>query len=389
MVQERALQVYAYVEAWWGERLTPDLARIISEAPAAHLRRFAADWPDNSWFYRSGHLERLKGAQLRPVYGQRNVSDEQSVATRMLLYVPATVLDANLLDPLAPIEWRGINLESRAAIRSLLTWLAESRPLVEDGSILYTGKVRGMHPSVYPQFAWRKSHREDWANTELEGLPDGELAEAISELNYRLAGNMLVVREGTGNVLALTPAEEALYKNVLGEVPISDEQVSHLTTLSRLQVPDFRGSISTLVNLRANADVFHEWRTALSGALRRVGDVPSDDKGADAAVDILRAELEDSLTHIKQETEKSPALRALALGGKGLILTGIGASAGAAVTTGLGNPAVCALVGAASGAAIKTSEGILSYFAGLKERSKAKAIWDVMLSFRDLDGTAN
>lgn len=161
--------------------------------------------------------------------------------------------------------------------------------------------------------------------------------------------------------------------------------VSQLTTLSRLRVPDFHGNIAALVTLRNNADVFHQWRAALTGALERVAEVPNSDDGIQAATDILRSELDQSLLNVKREAARSSAIRTLVSGAKGLALTGIGAVTGAVVTTGLGNPASGSLVGAASGAAIKASESVITYFSGLQERSRARAIWDVMLSFRDAD----
>lgn len=385
MVQARALGVYAFIEEWWGEPLTPALASRIAEAPWDQLLAFRDQWPDLTSFYRSGHLDQLRPGQIRPTFGRIGADTELVAASQLLLYVDEQVLDARFLDPLASIQFHGESSDTRLAVKQLFVWMAETRPLVESGSLLFSGKTRGRHPSLSAKANWgvRNSRVADWTDSELGELDPELLGEELFRLSTDLAGNVIAVLERGANPLALTRAEETYYRLTLGDLPIGDNRVTQLTTLARFDVPNLRARIGSVVQLRQDEEAFAEWRSALVRAMLVVDGVPEGYDAIRAAQSNLAEALGDALNGVERRTRRSPAIRALVMGSKGLAFAGIGVGMGAGVSIALGNPFLGTAAGLASAVGSKSAEAVAAYVANRKEQRRSRAIWDITMSFRD------
>lgn len=211
MAQRAALDVYGYIEQWWGDQFTTDLARRIATAPWRQLRRFADDWPDLTSLYRSGHLTPLRPGQLRPTFGRLGADSELTVSSQLLLYIDEQVVDAYFLEPLRPIATnaRGDTKDTREAIEELLIWLAQVQPLVEDGSLQFSGKGRGRHPSLQGLVTRgvEGSFVDDWTESELGAQSADEITRAVYQLAMALSGNLVAAFERGATPLALTRSE--------------------------------------------------------------------------------------------------------------------------------------------------------------------------------------
>lgn len=311
--------------------------------------------------------------------------EEPTIALRLLMYVPEAVVDARFLEPLAPIEFgdRVDSSATREAIGQTLNWMSQVRPLVEDGSLLFTGKGRGLHPSIAFRYRQRLGETlvSDWASTEIGELSDEDLYVHVMGLAGELGGNLRLAEERAANLVALARHERVAYESVMGMRQIDDRRYSHVQLLAHLDVPDFSGDPRDLVSLRRNADAFAVWRAGLGSALSTVGSLPETEAGLREARGILSSELHEALREVSKESRRSPAIAALRAGARGLAFAGVGAVAGAVAASTMGNPIAGAAVGFASGATAKAVEAASSYPALKRARDSSQVVRTMMLSF--------
>lgn len=375
--------MYNYIEEWWGEPLSPSLASTIAAAPWRHIKLFGEGWPDLSRLYRQGHLDKLPSGELRPVFGKRTIESEKAVATRLLLYVPSVAVDADMLNPLRPvvIGFQKGDQASRAAIRAGFLWLAATRPLVNEGSLLYTGKTRGSHPSLaggYIRALKESPAMQSWDTSDYADIDPGQLTADV----WELGGNIALAEEGAGTLLSLTRPEEATYHALLDGRRIEDARITKLTMFSRLSVPDFSGDVAKLVRLRQDSDAFQSVRDGLTRAMGAVKSLPDSDQSIKDAEDVLSYELQAALFTVAKEATASPALTTLRSGTRALGFTAVGSAVGAGVMAATGSPLTGAIAGLAGGVGTKASELVAAYVGGLKSRRSARAVWDVIMSFK-------
>lgn len=325
---------------------------------AKQLRAFEEQWPTHDIdFLRGTNLGAVPQGEIRPTFGSWWHRDEQSeISLRALLYAHSVIVDEDLLHPLLRLERPYLTGEVQSAMR----WLATAKPLVMDGSILFTSKVRGVHPSRSVSVGRRLSE-------------DPVIREATADVNVSLiSGNLLLATEGTGTPLALSHGQEVAYGHLLNGHAV-DDRVSRLSTLARIGVPDYRASAALLVNLRQNEAVFADWRGQLLSALSAVSEMPDGDVSAGEAAAVVTSALEDATDALTRSAP--PALASLAGGTKGFVLTGLGAVAGAALSD--GNP-----TGALVGAGITGGGDLVwEYLRAVLERRRARTVRDVILSF--------
>lgn len=222
MVQAAALAVINYVESYWGESLTPALASRIAAWDDSELDRFYSGWPPEAsepsglWV----DLPELRRGQVRPIAGAAtSPSTELELAPLLLLYVESVLIDAGPLLPtwtLSPTRRHPV--KDRWEIVSNLGWLATMRPLVVDGSVMFTNKVVGLHPSAFVPLIRTidGTRKSDWKGTEFEGLSRSARRDRASMLAMAFAANLDSARRRHGTLLALEAIEERPYRLSFG-----------------------------------------------------------------------------------------------------------------------------------------------------------------------------
>lgn len=370
--QPEAMRVIADIESWWGERLTVSLIDVISSAPFEHLVAFHEEGSDIQPLYESGHLPSLPVGSLRPIWGEalEPAVLNYRTAAKMLLYVDSVVEDSHRLEPFNVVGMEDARRDHeyvRREIRRDLEWLMYNRPLVEDGSILFTAKFRGLK-----EFGF-------WEQV----FGDGN---ERSSAEWQMSGNVLAAMEGTATPIAQSTEHEAAYRSLLGGHAIVDGRVSELTTLARVPLPGLQGNtLQALVQLRSSADEFTEWRQHLRAALGAVSLLADTDQAATEAAAIVRDELTRSSEHLRKSINRSPALSAIRAAGGGLTITSLGAAASAGVASMLDpsdpNLVAGAVVGAVPGA-VDAVRGVGKAFVEASHtRRTGKAVWNILGSF--------
>ncbi|MCC2030894.1 hypothetical protein [Microbacterium allomyrinae] len=384
MVQAAAIDVINYVESYWDETLTRALVSRITAWDDSELDRFYSGWPAQAsepsglW----ADLPELRRGQVRPIVGAAtSPSTELELAPLLLLYVESVLVDAGPLLPTWTLSsTRRHPVKDRWEILHNLGWLAAMRPLVIDGSVLFTNKVVGLHPSAFVPLMRTidATKKADWKGTEFEGVSKSARRDQAYMLASAFAANVESARRRHGTLLALEAVEERLYRLSFGNRESVSARASRLAQLGRWSVPAFRGDASDLVAIR-NSDRFAEWRSALSRGLDEISKLSDEVDGDTESRGILAEELAASFRGLEHETARSPVLRSLNVGWKGLAVGGV---LGAAEGTLTGN----AMGGLVTGAAALAGGVIDGYLQAAQKRADAKAVWDVVMSFRDWGG---
>lgn len=374
--QPEPLAVISSIEEWWGEQLSSGLIDRIAAAPFEHLEEYYLREVEIQGLYQPGHLPPLSPGELRPVWGEALEPAEINyrTAAKMLLYVDSVVEDSHRLEPFNVVGMEDARADHeyvRQRIRHDLEWLLENKPLIEDGSILFTAKYRGI------------SHFGIWDSVAGAGPTRSSQA-------WQMSGNVLAAMEGTATPIAQSREHEAGYRELLAGHTIADGRLSELTTLARLPVPSFgKATLKSIVALRASADDFAEWRQHLRAALGAVSELPESESAAADAAAIVRDELSHSTHALTRAVNESPALSAIRSAGSGLGITALGAvgSMGAASWLDPSDPNLMAgaIVGAVPGAAETLRSAGRAYVEASHARHTGKAVWSILGSFeRDI-----
>jgi len=380
MVQPIAKAVIDYVEGYWDAPLTLSLVERIIRWDDNELDRFYAGWPMNTseratqWF----DLPQLERGQIRPILGAlTSPTTELELAPLLLLYVESVLVDAMPISPTWTFSARRRHpMRDRYDILVYLGWLAAMRSLVLDGSVLFANKVVSLEPeSLAPVFgAILDSKKSHWKGTRFEGLSRKQRLEQSHWVVTDFAANIHEARRGHGTALALDFVEERLYELTIGQRANSSQRPARLAQLGAWNVPLFRADASDLAAVRS-ADRFVEWRSTLTRALDDVAGLPASSNAGDAR-GLLASELAASFSNVKREAARSPALRAMTSGWKGLAFGGVvGAVEGSITGTAWGGAV-------AAGAAI-TSNAVSEYLQAKHVHAENNAVWDVVMSFRE------
>ncbi|GAA1955036.1 hypothetical protein [Agromyces allii] len=370
--QPEAIRVIADIETWWGQRLDRELIKAITSAPFSHLVAFYEEGNDLQRLYEGGHLPSLPEGSLRPIWGEtmEPAAFNYRTAAKMLLYVDSVVEDSHRLEPFNIVGMEDAQRDHvyvRSEVRRDLEWLMYNRPLIEDGSILFTAKHRGLAKfGLWDQVLGRGTER--------------------SSAEWQMSGNVLAAMEGTATPIAQTADHETAYRSLLGGHTILDGRVSELSTLARIELPGLQGrTLQSVVQLRSSADEFVEWRGHLRSALSAVNLLNDTEQARAEAAAIVRDELTRSTEHLTRSMRRSPALSAFRAAGDGLTITALGA-AGSAGVAALLNPSDPNLItGAVVGAVPGTVEAVRDIGKAFVEASHARrtgrAVWNILGSF--------
>lgn len=374
MIQQQARAVYAWLDSWADGTLLDLATRIGTAMPQTQLRALVEGWP-----VQAARLSELQPGRLRPAVsdtlGQPAMLD---AGLRLLLYTNEVVIDHDILQP----RWdeRRRRLDSRVIARDV-SRLATLRPLVEDGSILFSDARdhwKGVHPSrrfaflsamrSVPADRWDPSE-EQWDIVGPEGLASA------------MAGSLVAAEQRRATPLALTKNEQLAFEAVLSGHLI-DSRPTELRKLATLSVPSFSTDPGSLVALRSNSDSLHEFRQALTVALLAVAEVPDNDGAVSEATAIMADALSAQLENVRKDAEGS-LFSGLGRGAlRRLTFSGIGTAATSAVTASLGMPVLGAVAGAVGTTVLNGAETVRELLSNMKSRRGARAIWDVVTEFR-------
>jgi hypothetical protein len=377
MLQDSAVAVFDWLDTWSDGDLV-EFAGRMRDAPQRQVRALIEDWP------RERHvLDELAPGVLRPlINGLAGEQEMVAASTRLLLYTGQVVVRSELLDPYI-FRLDDPYFDSRE-LSSAIVQLAVLRPLVEDGSLLFTdGKhdAIGWHPSRFFSYQDALSSARDaaWDTDDPTFAAFG-----LGGLAREIAGSVVTLERGQATPLALTRNEQLAYEAVFSGHSI-DARISEMKKLAKLRLPDFGVDPSSLVELRATSDALFEFREALAVAMRAVAEIPDSGAAEQEAQGIIADVLVSRTQRLEAEAARWP--QRLASGATRLLMfTGLGAAAGAGATVAFGSAAAGALAGAVSGAATEMTSGgleeIRGAVRGMKDRQHSRAIWNVVTEFR-------
>jgi hypothetical protein len=373
MIQPNAVAVYAWLDEWSDGDLS-SLASRMRGAPQDQVRAMVESWP------RAAHeLDALDAGKLRPLVSDALGTDEMvRSGLRLLLYTEAIILDSDLLNPYTlriddpwfdPLE-----------LSAVLEQLAVLRPLVADGSLLFTDSrdfFRGVHPSRHFSYldAVRSVGVDLWDQSEMiPGLGPDQMIRSM-------AGSLAAVEQRKATPLALTKNEQLTYDAVIGGRTL-DARPAELRKLARLSVPDFSADLTELVTLRQHSDSLQEFRNALDQAMAAVATVPDSVDGGQEASALMAEVLSGKLEAVIRDSNQSAISVPLRHVVRTLGFTGVGATAEAVALGTVDQPISGALIGAASGVAMGVAEVLHDFAETIQHRRGARAIGEVITSFR-------
>lgn len=358
--QPWTLLLYAEIEDWWGEELSPALAEKASNAPAYQIAEFVEHLGSAKLMGYSPTLQQMSPGILRPLVGSnvidrfgRKAALSSGTALRLLLYVHEVVIESEPLGRLFSLHGRKIDSRSRDVIKHIFTQLAHLRPFALSGLLHFT-LVHS--PAIHPAYSsWesdalltqgvrefaRKAALDHGASAD-EASDDLVLMAVLRQCFSALKIGMMRMTAGTANPLTRTDSERELLRALMTQ-QINDKRYSLVGTLAQLPVPDFTDDPALLTKLRDSDDKFEAWRLKLGDALSQVGELP-DSSNFREATDIVRTELMSALPAIETSTTKSGVLRAANQGIVQFGLSAVGAVSAGVVT---GNP-IAGIIGAAT-----------------------------------------
>lgn len=306
---------------------------------------------------------------------------ERRVALSLLLYVPSVSISADLLHFGWYLDTENFSpKEGHERMRRNLVWLSQVRPLIFDGSIHFGGGNRG-----YQDWSWRESvidrlleaPRKAWRGTQLENTRRGERRNELLAFSQTFIRALGEVTEGRGTAVGLSSLEDAAFRLLLESGQTEHGRSARLARLAEGALPALKVEVANVVRLRA-VDSFAEWRSALAGALREASDVPEQEGGVQRAREIVAAELGASFEGVRKDVERSPGLSRLHIGWRGI---GLGALTGAGGSLMTGEPIAVTALATGATAAGAVMEG---YLARREELARNRALWDTVMSFREL-----
>lgn len=387
-MQPSADAVYRYIGQWLGDDLETSNADTASTWPWRHLDAFAEQWPVPSGQDLDAEIPAAAPGELRPVTSLkgRGALRRRTIAG-LLLYAPAIVMPADELVQ----DWHepgDRDEHARVLLREKLSWLARIRPLVANGTILFSRRlpgdewsslIDGLNPALEPRFrALDDMSWDDWnaAGWEWPEMTSDEMAGINRAVSSVMGTSLELVARGAGQPLALDTVESIAFEHALIGRRLVDGRMTALQRLDKFQVPDFSGSFEQIVALR-DSDEWERWREAMRTGIELVTEIPDDQDSAREASAILKDHLAKQLLEIDRASRSSTALSALRSGSKGMAVTALGAASVTALT---GDPV-------AMGSAVLplVADPVGEYLESKRRRRKHKAVIDVLLEFHSLE----
>lgn len=310
-----ALDAYTFLEEWWGEKLGPALIERIAESPPAHRLAYSQAWGDAHWYWEvQRSIPTLSRGQVRPVIPTAGLPREAhiSMALRVLLYSSEAVLSSDVIHP---------NLHSSPnRLRDELMFMMQIRPLIEKGLLRFywknpdhesteasrEGLLCDMVSEIYP-----KEVEQEWRTLPgLENLSRPRLRGQLSNVAFDIAPSYFLAGEGRATPIVMTPREALAWRRLSGD-DFRPSRPSNLQRFASMTVPDLRGNIANLVNIRLADDGFFQVREIISSALAMQNNSEDFDEN------LLAGEMRLAALRLSKSM-KSPILQSMALGKKEL-----------------------------------------------------------------------
>jgi hypothetical protein len=385
--QQGPLAVLEKLEEWADAGGIRNLARRLEASPSSHRSVLLTQWSELQETLEKGiHLEETPTGSLRPAI--LNTSWLQagldtpalnmdvrlsprppeldavvSTAARLLLFVDQVVLPYSLVH--GPLFERHVSAWVAA--------LADLKPLIEDGSVLFTGPYEQGTPiaeAVYYRMPTLGLVTSDAYNATygMYCLED-VMASTICCVEHQaspLSANYLDERHWSG----------------FWEVIKDDKRRTVVDSLARLSVPAASEIVGELVAIRQSSECFAELRDAIGDAMQMVGQAPLGE-----SLDSWRSQFGDEMRHqlskVEAEVRRSPLKDAASASSWTLSFSGLGlgAAAGAAIGAGIGNPPTGAVTGAASVAVKEAATFGRTLVKAAGKHRKANALWSIATSF--------
>lgn len=372
-MQKAAANIFAWLDGISDGDLVGFAGRMES-APDSQARTLIEQWPRDEFV-----LPEIGDGELRPVVNRlEGGHDMLNAALRLLLYSNSVVVEHFIAQPyyLSHHDTYLHASEFASRVRSLAT----IRPLVESGAIAFSDinlyKFFETNPGLEMLALLDAVPKDKWSSPNVNGLGTKGLA-------YRMANGISAALDKLGNPVAMSKNEEVAL-TALFTGPILDGRISQANKLANLLVPEYRADPTALVELRRSSEALHNFRQALGASLELILRVPESKAGRREAGEIVVDDLERRLALVRAESNKSPALRAMRGAGRRLAFTGFGAAGGVATLGALGMPLVGAVSGAVTGTAVNAGETIRDLLLARRERRMSRAIWEVVVSFRQV-----
>lgn len=380
MPQPIAVSVIRHIEEYWGEELSRDLAKRVVRESTGRLTTFYEAWPESDEAFTGADApEPLKPGQIRPVFGSRfEPALDHQMSLQLLLLTPSVLVDCWSIEPM----W--LYLEDARAEDNLvasLSWLADAKPLILDGSIQFTAKARGEHPSQSSSIsttlaATKKKH---WKGTPYATLSKKQRRASDDFSLLGVASNFVAATRGEGTATALSSVERRAYELLLKRRTLDGRQ-ARVETLASLDLPLIQEAPELLVKLRTEEESYATFRGALDSALGNVAALPEGYDSEQQARDIVRDSLESSLSSVRSELNGSGFLGKAKRIGKSLVVGGIAGALGAGVSF-MADPSASPIPGLLGGAASGAPDVVDEYLALKKAEQANKAIWDIVGAF--------
>ena len=413
------VDVYKFIQTWWGEELSINLIELVKAAPIDHCITFLGDWNQASDaleenFKHDLVLPQLDAGRLRPLVHKPGTSSI-SLALTLSLYCHEVII-ANPLAGLTPHN--DADEETREAIVNALHQLLTVQPLVQSGvfhlrTIPTSYKMLDIMEWIFftvpdettkiivdlgPTEYTKTDASGDSSTYRIGGHFGGDSPSIVmsnGDVNtgawmkisfeefqtyHALAESLLVYSKtsGKGQLMLSERTQSRILRNALRRIGYTNYDLRDvaISKLTALPVPLLYGKVSDLIAIRKSDEVFANWREALAVALTQVGDVPgeAEREWQQQASAVVHAELEPFRRVFQDAAETSPALKAMQGGVASLGIEAIGAGVGAAMGGGWGSTFTGLVAG-------KAADTLINYLKALRARRSARAVLDIALVF--------
>lgn len=384
MVQANVTSVLDWLDEWSDGNIHV-LADRMRYASRDQVVEMVEQWPIFTY-----ELPRVEPGELRPLISlRRGEGHVLPAALRLLLYSEHVVIDSQLLHPhRAQGDWPNRSQHRwylAADLPEYLHTIANLRPLIEDGSLMFTDRRdqrAGFERDNLDSY-FSATERIDEHLWDYNEFPAVRGLSGSTVLTPHLAPDLFTIIDGRATAVALSHNERLIFEAVLSSSSL-DSRLAELSKLARLTVPDYQMNTQELVALRRRSQPLREFRSALRLALREVAATPETPAMVKAAQAIVADVLGTELEAVNQEARQSPLLSTLRSASRRLGLTGIGAATGAATLGSMGMPLAGALAGAATGTAINVTDSAREYSQAIRHRQDSRAVSQVLMSFRSV-----
>lgn len=387
--------VYRLIEDQWDWALEPELIARIADAPDDHILAARQTWREIQLDIDSRHaLATTDNAGLRPIISpdfRADVSKDLDHVSLLALSSSEMILDSNILYPFGfEIEYPNdfippnadtVSADERKRLRDSLQMLMEIRPLIEQGAVKFANlRNAGVFTDIAPitnpltteWIAALESESDSMVHFDSLTLR-GEALEA----EMAVLGALKLAREGQGTPTSFSRLERLFWSAMQHERPI-DGGLSRLETLTALQLPTLRTSLTEISKIRRSDEHFDKWRRALNAALNEISALPADatPNEINKASNTFAREVRSELKSLNLSITNSKALTKLRWGGKDMLLSAVSGAGGFATSMPL--PVIASVVLGTGLASLG-----FDYVNSLQKRNADRALWDVAISLVD------